>query len=73
MRRFALTTALCLSFALPAAAADYDAGTVLAVVNGKNITLGHLVALTDRLPEQYRDLDNGGESQDPRLCGDDER
>jgi peptidyl-prolyl cis-trans isomerase C len=41
------------------AAADaksYDAETVLATVNGKDITLGHLIALRDQLPEQYQSL-----------------
>ncbi|MGG7645318.1 peptidylprolyl isomerase [Rhodovulum sp. YNF3179] len=31
-------------------------GTVLATVNGTEITLGHLVALRERLPEQYQNL-----------------
>jgi len=35
---------------------DYDARTVLATVNGTDITLGHVVALLDRLPQQYKDL-----------------
>lgn len=41
-----------------AAATDkaYDAGTVLASVNGKEITLGHVIALRTRLPEQYQQL-----------------
>lgn len=34
----------------------YDAGTVLATVNGSEITLGHVIALSGRLPEQYRQL-----------------
>jgi peptidyl-prolyl cis-trans isomerase C len=34
----------------------YDAGTVLATVNGNEITLGHVIALSDRLPPQYQQL-----------------
>ena len=34
----------------------YDAGTVLATVNGDSITLGHVIALRDRLPPQYQEL-----------------
>ena len=34
----------------------YDASTVLATVNGTEITLGHVIALRDRLPEQYQNL-----------------
>ncbi len=34
----------------------YDANTVLAEVNGKEITLGHVVAMRMRLPEQYQNL-----------------
>lgn len=36
-----------------AEAADYDASTVLARVNGTEITLGHVVTLRERLPEQF--------------------
>ena len=34
----------------------YDAATVLATVNGTEITLGHVIALRDRLPPQYQNL-----------------
>jgi peptidyl-prolyl cis-trans isomerase C len=41
----------------PAAeAAAYDAATVLAVVNGTEITLGHLILMLGELPPQYQDL-----------------
>jgi peptidyl-prolyl cis-trans isomerase C len=43
----------------PAPAAEaksYDADTVLATVNGDAITLGHVIALRDRLPPQYQQL-----------------
>ena len=49
-------TGLAVSVAMPALAQDAD--TVLATVNGKDITLGHVIALQDRLPEQYRQLDD---------------
>jgi peptidyl-prolyl cis-trans isomerase C len=39
-----------------APAAAYDAETVLATVNGKDITLGHVIALRDQLPAQYQNL-----------------
>lgn len=42
----------------PAAAADakYDVNTVVATVNGTEITLGNVVAMRARLPEQYQNL-----------------
>ncbi len=39
-----------------ATAQDYDAGTVLASVNGVDITLGHAIVMRDRLPAQYQNL-----------------
>jgi len=36
--------------------ADYDASTVLATVGDTEITLGHVIVLRDRLPEQYREI-----------------
>jgi len=36
-----------------------DASTVLATVNGTDITLGHMIALRDRLPEQYQQIEDG--------------
>jgi len=47
-----------LSFAPSVAEAmvDYDASTVLARVNEREITLGHMIALMERLPEQYQTL-----------------
>ena len=35
---------------------DYDASTVLATVNGTEITLGHAIVLRQRLPEQYQSV-----------------
>lgn len=49
-------TGLAVSVAMPALA--QDAATVLATVNGKDITLGHVIALQERLPEQYQALDD---------------
>lgn len=53
--------AVCLATmtALPLMAQDADApnlNTVLATVNGTEITLGHVISLRANLPEQYRDL-----------------
>jgi peptidyl-prolyl cis-trans isomerase C len=39
-----------------APAADYDASTVLATVDGTEITLGNLVVLRSRLPQQYQEV-----------------
>ncbi len=50
---FALGPALALGLALPAAA--QDASTVVATVNGTDITLGHMIALKTQLPQQYRE------------------
>ena len=59
MTRLTIGTAL-LSAALlafqPAVAQDYSADTVMATVNGKNITLGHMLAMRARLPEQYQTI-----------------
>jgi len=58
--RLLLGFALGSGLALPVAAQDAqdapDAGTVLATVNGTEITLGHVAAMRARLPEQYRQL-----------------
>jgi peptidyl-prolyl cis-trans isomerase C len=40
------------------AAKDMTAETVVATVNGTDITLGHMIALRDSLPEQYLSLDD---------------
>ena len=47
---------LALAFASPLRAADPTADTVVAIVNGTEITLGHMIATRDALPEQYRQL-----------------
>jgi peptidyl-prolyl cis-trans isomerase C len=70
MHRFslaALAGPLCLALALPAAAqtetapaaseaAPVTADTVVATVNGTDITLGHMLVLRARLPQQYQAL-----------------
>ncbi len=50
----AFATTLLLAF--PAAAEDPTADTVLATVNGVNITLGDIIVTRDGLPDQYRKL-----------------
>lgn len=40
----------------PAADAKYDVNTVVATVNGVDITLGNVVAMRERLPAQYQQL-----------------
>jgi peptidyl-prolyl cis-trans isomerase C len=47
------------AFAQDAAAPEtggYDASTVVATVNGTDITLGHVVVMLNRLPEQYQSV-----------------
>ena len=56
-RTLTLGTALGLCLALTAAAQDTPSvDTVVATVGGTDITLGHMVALRERLPQQYRQL-----------------
>jgi peptidyl-prolyl cis-trans isomerase C len=53
-----------LALSVPALAQDaaapetggYDASTVVATVNGTDITLGHVVVMLNRLPEQYQSV-----------------
>lgn len=52
------TLAAALAFALGAPAMAQDASTVVATVNGTDITLGNVIALRERLPEQYQQLDD---------------
>ena len=58
-----LVPALCLALALPAAAQEEtgaqeaaDPSTVVATVGGTEITLGHMIALRSRLPQQYQQM-----------------
>ncbi|MBP9951414.1 MAG: peptidylprolyl isomerase [Cypionkella sp.] len=55
--RFFAGLALAATLALPVYAQDKPtADTVVATVNGTVITLGHMVALRESLPEQYKSL-----------------
>jgi len=47
---------LAVGLALPAYAEGESAATVVATVNGTDITLGHMIALRGTLPEQYQTL-----------------
>ncbi|RMD90852.1 MAG: peptidylprolyl isomerase [Alphaproteobacteria bacterium] len=52
----ALALAVGLALAAPLSAADFNADTVVATVNGKPITLGHMIVLKTQLPPQYQQL-----------------
>jgi peptidyl-prolyl cis-trans isomerase C len=54
MKRLLVSAAISLCLATPVAA--QDASTVLATVNGTDITLGHLIAMRAMLPAQYQEL-----------------
>ena len=54
MKRLLVSAAISLSLAAPVGA--QDASTVLATVNGTDITLGHLIAMRAMLPAQYQEL-----------------
>ena len=63
MRKFAgygavlvLGTALASGMVAPALADGETADTVVATVNGTNITLGQVIALGQRLPQQYQSM-----------------
>ncbi|MDP2737133.1 MAG: peptidylprolyl isomerase [Pseudorhodobacter sp.] len=56
--RLLAATAMVLALGTPLRAADLTAETVLATVNGQEITLGHLIALHDSLPAAYMTLPN---------------
>ena len=47
---------VALSALMISSASAQDAGTVLATVNGQDITLGHVIAATSALPDQYQAL-----------------
>ncbi|WP_420014174.1 hypothetical protein [Tateyamaria sp.] len=48
------TFGLLAAMAMPVAAQDAD--TVVATVNGTDITIGHVIVARNTLPEQYRNL-----------------
>lgn len=54
--RFLAGAALCVALAAPAMAQDATADTVIATVNGTNITLGNVIMARETLPEQYKAL-----------------
>jgi peptidyl-prolyl cis-trans isomerase C len=54
--QFVMAFAMIWGMALPSAAQDATASTVVARVNGVEITLGHLIATREALPEQYKSL-----------------
>lgn len=57
MKKYLAGVALSALIALPAAAQETpSADTVLATVNGTEITLGHLIAMTRMLPPQFQEL-----------------
>ncbi|NUB45414.1 peptidylprolyl isomerase [Fertoebacter nigrum] len=56
MQGVALGAVCALGLAAPLAAQDATADTVVASVNGTDITLGHMIVLRASLPEQYQQL-----------------
>jgi len=57
LKHLFVTSACVVSFVSASLAQDKPtASTVLATVNGTEITLGHVIAMTARLPEQYQDI-----------------
>ena len=54
--RFLASCAVVGATALPALAQDTTADTVVATVNSTDITLGHMIALRESLPQQYQAL-----------------
>jgi peptidyl-prolyl cis-trans isomerase C len=56
LRSFGAALALAAGLAGPALAEGETAATVVATVNGKEITLGHMIALRESLPAQYQSL-----------------
>lgn len=56
LRGIAIAGALAAACALPAWAQETTADTVVATVNGTDITLGHMIVLRESLPPQYQSL-----------------
>lgn len=54
--RSAMALVLAATLAAPAMAEDLTADTVVATVNGTDITLGHMIVLRDSLPGEYQAL-----------------
>lgn len=51
--KFKGAAALCLLLATPLSAQDVTADTVVATVNGQDITVGHMIAMRESLPQEY--------------------
>ena len=56
--RFLAGIALIAGLAAPGHAQDTTADTIVATVNGTNITLGHMIMARESLPEEYKTLPN---------------
>jgi peptidyl-prolyl cis-trans isomerase C len=54
---FAAITITC-ALAAPVAAQDVTADSVVASVNGTDITIGHMIVLRNNLPDQYQNLED---------------
>ncbi|MEE9387824.1 MAG: peptidylprolyl isomerase [Paracoccaceae bacterium] len=50
--------AIVCALALPASAQDVTSDTIVATVNGTDITIGHMIVLRENLPEQYKNLED---------------
>ncbi len=53
---FLMGAAMAVAMALPVAAEELSADTVVATVNGETLTLGHLIVARAALPPQYQQL-----------------
>ncbi len=56
LNRIPAAMALTVFLSLPAAAQETTADTVVATVNGADITVGHMIIAKERLPDQFRQL-----------------
>lgn len=56
--RTSLALSLCVLISVPAFAEEPAADTVVATVGGENITLGHMIMMTEQLPPEYKTLDD---------------
>jgi len=56
--RFLAACFLTIATALPGTAQEVTADTIVATVNGTDITVGHMIVLRQSLPEQYQNLDD---------------
>ncbi len=54
--RFIAGFAVCAALAMPVAAQDVSADTVVATVNGTDITVGTMIVMRDSLPDKYKSL-----------------